>query len=847
MSTLGAQARAAELAAAVIAKKRMEAIQEMEEQAAAQRIASKSMDAMIPPKNPTVSLEAFMKPAPINRNKGPKAWKALEVGSFEDRSDEDAEADKTESGTTDSLPKTSTTAPDSNHNLDKKPNPAIIPSGPRVMRLNITSRTTPQPRIQLPTVAPTLVPPASICHDVLPRQSVLHETTTPNTSQSVQDGSKYYPCRPSHIITPTLKPSDYYMVPDDLSPTKQESKFKFRKFQKDLEPPLPNLLLLDACYQNEQRTDPSQYFASFGGPSASFIESPRRYQQSHPPQLDEGLLGWDGENACPVNAPFHGLQAFGNDSYVNPIRPTQLPNMATDHARPNPQTRHQPYDTKAAMQKFLADQAERSKTDKGKTVLCNPDLYNSAKRASDSIKDLQLAYNNSGHGKNKSLSLPVPQKQNVSPVEVLDPFDTPKRNFSEPVLHNRAQLINTSLSRASFNQFPPELPYPSSHNPQTVDNKTTTFFDNTRQASSNNPTSNFTDRPLGEGKDFPASSFELGPITPSERKRTQACMAKAAKAIGADPNIPKKDESNKENEDPLLNSTSNSPSARHRALTSVFSTDARGQPSLRAQARNISVKHALDRRSRLVSMLLKDVDMKAAAEREQHLGFTLGVDDGLVTGLALGDVACNLQGYLAEDEDDGDTDGELEGGEDSDRKKKGKRDSTFFNHVRGVPEWCTERVHPNVQVKAQGQGSAQGLLEREYGVGGEGHSYFGKSWGTPPVRVARDPRFTRSDMSGVGARMSSPSGVGVGASSGLGNMASGNATSSSGGAGVDQHRVRGLAVNGMGREMEQLSLQLERRRLLEAQMGRRERGTPIVERDEGEARSRDREGLRTVM
>lgn len=835
MSTLGAQARAAELAAAVIAKKRMQAIQEMEEQALAQRIATKPMDAMVPPKNPSVSLEAFMKPAPINRNKGPKAWKALDMGSFEDRSDEDNEVektDKTESRAADSGSKTSAMTPDSNYNPDEKQSSATIPNGPRVMRLNMTSRTTPQPRIPIavPTAAapppPKLVPPASIAFTLPTEQAMLRDTTLSNTCHPIQFGPKLDPHRPSHVTTPILKPSDCYMVPDDLSPTKQENKLNSRKSQKDnLEPPLPNLLLLDASYQNEQRTESTQYLPSYGGPSGSFVESPQHYQQYHRSPLEEGLLGWDGETTYRVNAPFHGFQGFGNDGYVNSMRSTQLTNIATDHVRQNPQTRPQPYDTKAAMQKFLADQAERSKTDKGKTVLCNPDLYNNAKRASDSIRDFQ-AHNNTDRGKNKSFSLPVPQKQIVSPSKMFDPFETPKRNFSEPVRYDQVQSINTSLSKVSFDRLPSEMSRSSVQKPQTFDDQTTAIFDKTRQTSSGNPTFDLADRPLGQGKDIPASFYELGPITASERKRTQTCMANAAKTTGANPN-------NKENEDPL---TSNSPTAREHAIASLFSADARGQASLRVQARSISVKHALDRRARFIASVQQEAEWDVKG-REQPHGFTLGVDDGLVAGLALGDVACNLQGYLAGDEDDCNADGSNGAG---DTKEKPSRDSTFFNRVRGVPEWCTERVHPNVQVRVQGQG----LTERE---SGEGHSYFGRSWGTPPVRVARDPRFTRSDIGSVGMSGHSGIGVGVGGPSGRANMASASGNgNTTGNSGADHYRVRGLAVNGMGREMEQLGLQLERRRLLEAQMGRRGRGMG-TETGAGIGREVDREGMRTVM
>src|SRR5271156_3571709 len=74
MSGLGAQARAAEYAAAAAAK--------------ARQVSREAEDQKLPPKATPVSLSALAKAHSTGRNKGPKAWKPLNMDDITESSDD---------------------------------------------------------------------------------------------------------------------------------------------------------------------------------------------------------------------------------------------------------------------------------------------------------------------------------------------------------------------------------------------------------------------------------------------------------------------------------------------------------------------------------------------------------------------------------------------------------------------------------------------------------------------------------------------------------------------------------------------------------------------------------------
>lgn len=785
MSTLGAQARAAELAAAVIAKKRLQALRELDEQAAARQVNPATMDATVPPKNPTVSLSAFMKPAPVNRNKGAKAWKPLDVGSFEDLSEDDNVCDKTELDTTSTMSNHSFTASNGSSNTTVEARATIDTTGPRVMRLNFPPQPIQQQRL------PGRPPPAQNMAHLLPHRLTMASQVVSSIGRRVIQESPISHANNSNPGATPAKLSNGYMVPDDLSPTKQEMKLDALKRQQNK--------CDDQAFDDSHQFQIPQHFAAS---RSSFTQSPPCYSH-HPPQVHQRGYSWGHDSVYQMTTHFNDPTTFGNDGFAHTMRNGQL---ITDPNRPCVQPRQQPYDTKAAMQKFLAEQAEKSKTDKGKTVLCNPDLYNQPNKGNgldESGKGME-----SNQEAVDTLSSAVPQKRFSPLSKPYDCFATSKRILSEPSRPSRVDVLKSALSKASSLHTLPRLAFPSiAAGAQNSSDKVIgqlAIEPNEDYCSDEGPNDIDNDRPFCEGQNLPTSFFELAPMTFTERKKTQACMAKAARNVTL--NFVETD-NNDENEQKEIFADYNRPAAndaeaRHQAIAQLMSADHRGQAKLRKESRRISVAHAVKHRTLAVAVAAAQANITNVSNnvvvsggRTGALpeGFRLGVDDQLVGGLALGDIACNIQSYLVGSEDEDDT------LENDTTQKDGQYK---FNRVRGVPDWCTEK--PRVW------STSSNTIFGEGEGAGEEHSYFGGAWGVPPARMARDPRFNRPNIAGSEVNMMSM-GMNAGISMGAGvGMA---LRTGMGGSGATMGGGDG-ATGG-------LSFELERRRLLEAQIGRR--------------------------
>src|SRR5271163_4388052 len=85
MSTLGSQARAAEYAAATAAR--------------ARQVSREAEEQKLPPKATPVSLSALAKVQPTSRNKGPKAWKPLNLDEITESSDDGSTGKESGQGT----------------------------------------------------------------------------------------------------------------------------------------------------------------------------------------------------------------------------------------------------------------------------------------------------------------------------------------------------------------------------------------------------------------------------------------------------------------------------------------------------------------------------------------------------------------------------------------------------------------------------------------------------------------------------------------------------------------------------------------------------------------------------
>ncbi|KIW75548.1 hypothetical protein Z517_10290 [Fonsecaea pedrosoi CBS 271.37] len=394
---LGARARAAEYHAFKAASAR-QASREAEEH-------------KLPPKPAPVSLSAFTKNPQLNRNKGPKAWKPLiledtpedDIDNFED--DQETISTPTHQravNRSSSMSYGSDTAPVPSKPLptwfeDKNQN-STIPTAPKAM-LGTFSQT-PSPLVN-PT--PRRIQPHAIVQHA---QQSSHPSV--NSSPSNVSGICGFPypgltwwfdSQGMPVLGPAAMPTfhpgqyqDNLMVPDDISPSKQENKLASLSHEHmdpsaSLVTPQHHLLPLTGIIRSsimppmsfvpyEDEADPGNHCQTWALPSGS-VERPVM-----PHVNSDGAVHIDGNisEASSLSMP-NAIRCF---SYPNTFNePPSTQGSVTDQAtrRLTQQAIHpvlvlpddEPYDRKNKMQSFVAAQQALAKT--GKTVLHNPDLH----------------------------------------------------------------------------------------------------------------------------------------------------------------------------------------------------------------------------------------------------------------------------------------------------------------------------------------------------------------------------------------------------------------------------------------------------------------------------------------
>ena len=228
MSSLGAQARAAEYAAATAAR--------------ARQVSREAEDQKLPPKATPVSLSAFTKIQPTTRNKGIKVWKPLSLDDIAESSDDGSISKGSEQRTPTPLARGNTTASTSTPTRRRIPGqvPQIkgvsIPTGPRAMMtsraaVTVVAHLTPQK----PHTRPVINLPIQQFQQGL---QGLQSSPSPfgQVGGCPHDNLARYlhSLRFNGLVTPSSHEAPQFqrfgstMVPDDISPTKQEEKFAFR-------------------------------------------------------------------------------------------------------------------------------------------------------------------------------------------------------------------------------------------------------------------------------------------------------------------------------------------------------------------------------------------------------------------------------------------------------------------------------------------------------------------------------------------------------------------------------------------------------------------------------------------
>ena len=399
---LGARARAAEYNAYKAATAR-QASREAEEQ-------------NLPPKAGPISLSAFTKNPHPNRNKGNKSYVPLVIEDSPDNDqisfDGHIEGEDNTGDYGYSTPTRSNTGPGVVRTQTKPESSIPATSGLQPIRINIPSTTvvptapkamaTAQDR-HAPLINPTprRIQPHSLVQHTQPSiPSSLHSTpsnpggyswcSVPHySSQYNLQGAPYI----GHVpYQPSNGPfHGSFMVPDDISPAKQENKLAYlsqvfsNTYCSQQPYPIPSGINYDMMfphYSDGFAATPIDW--TIPAATVDFPQAPPQ-RPEFPHASSDSVITADGEIATYFTPAPPALTR----QVTYPEVPTtvsyqrQMIEQATKHAARRAEQRlaseDEPYDRNSKMQNFVAAQQALAKT--GKTVLHNPDLYRSQGQA----------------------------------------------------------------------------------------------------------------------------------------------------------------------------------------------------------------------------------------------------------------------------------------------------------------------------------------------------------------------------------------------------------------------------------------------------------------------------------
>src|SRR5271155_78247 len=414
MSGLGAQARAAEYAAATAAK--------------ARQVSREAEDQKLPPKATPVSLSALAKAHSTGRNKGPKAWKPLNMDDITESSDDGSTGIESGRATPRTLARMalerSSSFPyrQSSGSSTRVEDVGVnIPTAPRAMMTsNPPTTVTTNPSLQRNQSETIANPPV--------RQSVQNVYVSP---VSFRHGGFPYHAMPPHFYslhpnilgTPPNREAAQFprfgsmMVPGDLSPTKQQQKFamleqtQYAAYANDSFEAsadlLPHRMLL--------QPSPS-YYDQLNTANASIIGDPYGWnvstcggtyvdygvdQQPLQERLDIGYVG-DGKGDFQSGTATSGNKLVPLPYGVTPMSYASNGDSAAEYyhsqavscsgfqyrrlslistsetkrqAIPATYDYGEHYDRNSKMQSFVGEATQEALARKGKTVLHNLDLY----------------------------------------------------------------------------------------------------------------------------------------------------------------------------------------------------------------------------------------------------------------------------------------------------------------------------------------------------------------------------------------------------------------------------------------------------------------------------------------
>jgi hypothetical protein len=554
----------------------------------------------------------------------------------------------------------------------------------------------------------------------------------------------FYSLHPNILGTPPNREAAQFprfgnmMVPDDLSPTKQQQKFAMLEQMQYAAYANDSIEASAGLLPHRMLLQPSPpYYDQLNAANASIIGDPCGWNVStcggtyvdysvdqHPLQerLGMGYVG-DGKGDFKSGTATSGNKLVPLPYGVTPMSYASNGDSAPEYYHPQAvscsgfqyrtlslistsETKRQAipatydygerYDRKSKMQSFVAEAMQEALARKGKTVLHNPDLYKEMdqprqkENSSYDNTDLSLP---TGHMDSRTAQDESRRKEQGRPA----PWAV------RPRLSDRTWEV-TPLPAEPGNQSKINLPPGSTKGElETIANGIKNYLlglgflhmgshETIEYEPINGEPPNKRLNPIDQVGSVEWAHFR--PITSIERERVRACMAKAA--VDLAPNIPRP---GLFDEDRISGRQDDLKHSRE-----WFRGDARGERAFRAQLPVIAEKHATLRR---------------AAARHANGGslpndFKLGVDDGIAASIIIGEVIANLSSYVL-----------------GDRRSAEQRKN--FHKVKSVPEFATER------------GGMSGALRSS-------DSYFDDQEGgfqRAPVRIARDPRFRLQGKEGL--------------------------------------------------------------------------------------------------
>lgn len=472
------------------------------------------------------------------------------------------------------------------------------------------------------------------------------------------------------------------MVPDDLSPTKQEIKFAMQAHGERRQT------------QSKHNANPLAYGSPYGMMSSNithfqddsfphhhsgeqtfsgmhygheqpledyhlqYDQTSSTYHQQHDQhaQTDQGFhVPSHGQDYFDQHIPADAQSwlgtprsAYGQQSLE--LTPRHPPSRAPQpfHApglRQPPSLLSEPYDTKKEMRKFLDEQAESIKENKGKTVMYNPERQGESSKASNTTVDRSNVMDRGSSEAERSPSK-FPANWQVMPPPAV-PLSMGQAVNKPPPGLPLPEALENALKKPA-----PGLPFPTNFG--LADFSSTTHGEDGANEEG--------DEQL---KKLHNSSWTHLRPSKEERDRTRRCMARAAKSLA--PTVAP---------DRMFNEPFG---ARDSINNAWIGMDNRGENEIRDRVEPLALEYATKKYAS--QSVLK-----------------VGVDDGMASNFLLGHVAANLQTYMAGD-------------------NKSVEQRRNFHKVKSVPDWCTEKS-PDAHT-----------------------SYLGPGWGIPPTRVSRDPRF----------------------------------------------------------------------------------------------------------